>query len=206
MLDTRKSILAAVLGGLVLLAGGVAIGRYTTPTKIVEAKSHSETTIRLQNIEQKVDLTELAKLVQDIIAKQQKDVHVKKTVQTNADGSSLTTEETIDKSTSETSSHTASETSKVDRSTTSTTLLDEKLTLDQSFKSAQTAGVGRDNWLLGVTATYQPFSSPPGFNLVPNDRLQVSAEIAYRLFGPFWVGAVLTSNLSFGATVKTTWR
>lgn len=198
MLDIKK-VAAPVLGAVVLFLLGVGTGRLLGPAKVVERTTHHETETKLATtvINQKVDVAELNKLIAEQFAKLQKNIKIDQTTERRPDGTEVTHTVTTDNSTSESGSKVSSETDRRSTSTTDTksTLLDSKLTVDDRFKSVESA---RPSWDVGAFATYQPFFAAPGFNLLPEKRLTIGATVSHRLGGPVWVGGILTSTAAAG--------
>ncbi len=210
MLDTnfssRTTHIVLVLTLVLVAVASFLAGRGTKGVQIVERVTHHETETRLQTINtvQKVDLAELTKLVQEQFAKLQKNVKVDQTTERRPDGTEVTHTVTTDNSTSESGSKTSSEADRRSTSTTDTksTLLDQKLTVDEKSKSVESA---QASWDVGVLATYQPFFAPPGFNLLPEQRLTLGLDVSHRLFGPVWVGGVLTTTAALGLHLHLLW-
>jgi hypothetical protein len=198
MIDQKT--LTLTVAGLALFLGGVFAGHFTAPTKIVESKTHTETTIKLQTIEQKVDTAELLKLVRDEMAKISKDVNKVTHKVTKPDGTVDETVTETDKSKIETGTKTTVDSSKTDKTVTNTHLLDEKLTVDQKFKLVENSGA---TWSVGVFAGWQTLGAAPSFNLIPNyDRLVIGASVDRRLFGPVWGGVFATTTGLFGLDLR----
>ncbi len=196
-------VLLASLAALVLLTLSFAAGRYTAPTKLVESKTHTETVIKLQTIEQKVDTAELLKLVRDEMAKIAKDVQKTTTKVTKPDGTIEETTVETDKSKIETGTKTTVDSSKTDKSDVHTHLLDEHLKLDQQFKSTETSSA---KWSVGVLAGWQTLGAAPSFNLVPTyDRLVVGVSVDHKLLGPLWVGGFGMSTGLLGIDGRLVW-
>ncbi len=203
---TTKQLVVGVLVLVVVCAGvgvlgGLAAARGRGP-QIVEKTTHHETETRLQTIQQTVDMAVLQKLVQEQFAKLQKNIKVDQTVERRPDGSEVTHTVTTDNSTSESGSKTTSDTSTTTKTDTKTTLLDKKLTVDEKVATAIAV---RQAWAVGAFATYQPLFSPPGFNLLPEQRVTVGLTLDHRLFGPVWGGGIVTSSLALGLHLQVVW-
>jgi hypothetical protein len=203
---TTKQLAVGVLALVVFCAGAGALGGMLgsrhAGVQIVEKTTHHETETRLQTIEQKVDMTVLQKLVQEQFAKLQKNIRVETTTEKRPDGSEVTHTVATDNSTAESGSKSTTDTSTKLATDTKTKLLDEKLVVDEKVV---TAIATRQSWAAGVFATYQPLFAPPGFNLLPEQRLTVGITADYRLFGPFWGGGILTSTLAVGLHLQAVW-
>jgi hypothetical protein len=199
--ESRVPILACAL----LILAALGVGRFGGP-RVIERTTHHETETKLQTINtvQKVDVSELLKLVQESFAKLQKNIKVDTTTVRQADGTVTTHTVATDNSTAESGSKSTTDASRTTTATTATTntLLDKKLTVDEKFKGPASSG---PSWTVGAFATYQPFFSPPGFNLIPNQRLTVGAIVSHRLFGPVWGGGVLTSQAALGLELHWGW-
>lgn len=202
-----KEIAVLVGIGLAILAGGVAIGRYTAPVDIEYRETKTVLEKATTVINQQIDTEALLKQMQDIIQKEnikQKN-NVKKTKETiKAPDGTVTTRETetdlteTDKN-SETKTHTDTATST--NTTINLKILDEKLKLEEQLKEEIRKGK-RANWSAGLQTGYllpSLFGTEPGFNILPVRGLFVGGSVSRRVVdvpfvGPLWLG-VFGNNL-----------
>lgn len=203
--ESKLPIAACVL----LIAAAWGVGRFSQP-RIIERDTHHETETRLQDIKQSIDIMALRAMIQDVVSSTFRDT--KRNVATDVtvkkpDGTVIerkTTDTTQESSGSQTAAHTETSEAVKATGTAEAKTSDVKDVKDEHFKLTEPM-TAKARWSVGAFATYQPFFSPPGFNLLPQQRLTVGITVDHRIIGPLWLGGILTSTAAVGVDAKWVW-
>lgn len=167
----RKNVLLAV-SGLLLLASGVAIGRYTLPPKMV-------VTEKVKIVETQVVVTQTKTEVKVVTVKDSaKSTSTQERIEQKPDGTVITT-----KNTQETEKTNESSGTEI-KNEGSTVAINQKIEEKEKIKIVE----NRPNWAIGLNGGYNlsNISGPPVLQL----------SIDRRIVGPI-MGGIIISNKGF---------
>lgn len=221
-MTTFKKYLIAALAAVSLLVAVFYAGRRSVKITTIEVATKIDQSKTAATFDQKAFMTEVTKSINEQFAKfsaeqfakQQKNVrresstikHPDGTVETKTTTTDLSTAESGSKTSGESGSKTTTDTALTAGASSSGTLLDEKLHIDQTFKKTEPATAGGPSWAFGVGASYQvypfalrnPLPAPLGTTVV-------SAHLDHAITGPLWLGLWGTTALEAGVTLQLLW-
>lgn len=200
----KKTWIIAGIVGLVLFGSGFFVGRRNAPvvTKIVETEKRVVVEKETSTVQQKVDIAELVKAVQEVVKKN--NVVTTRVVVRAPDGTVTEKEVVSDKS--ETDSKSKSDASKNTKSETEvklwkeTTRVEEKYTLLEKKLELK--------WAIDLQVGYSIpslFGSGPGFNLVPYSGVVGAIGVYRHVLGPAWLGVWGQTTGVVGAGLRFSW-